>query len=159
MFLLLFAWNDGTECHDLSFLNADILSLLFHTPLSLSSRGSLVPLHFLPLEWYHLHLWDLVFLPAVLIQACDSFSPAFHIMYTAQKLNKQGDNIHLCHTTFLILSQYLVSCPVLTAASWPAYKFLKRQIRWSDTPISLRVVHNLLWSIQSKTLVWSKKLK
>ena len=29
----------------------------FHFPLSLSSRGCLVPLHFLPLEWYHLHIW------------------------------------------------------------------------------------------------------
>ena len=28
----------------------------FHSPLSLSSRGFLVPLHFLPLEWYHLHI-------------------------------------------------------------------------------------------------------
>ena len=26
-------------------------------PLSPSSRDSLVPLHFLPLEWYHLHIW------------------------------------------------------------------------------------------------------
>ena len=26
-------------------------------PLSLSSRGSLVPLHFLPLEWSHLYIW------------------------------------------------------------------------------------------------------
>ena len=30
---------------------------VFHSPLSLSSRGSLVPLHFLPLDWYHLHIW------------------------------------------------------------------------------------------------------
>ena len=29
---------------------------LFHAPLSLSSRGSLIPLHFLPSEWYH-KLW------------------------------------------------------------------------------------------------------
>ena len=29
----------------------------FHCPLSLSSRVSLVPLHFLPLNWYHLHTW------------------------------------------------------------------------------------------------------
>ena len=34
-----------------------ILSQLFHSPLSPSSRGSLVPLHFLPLLWYHLHIW------------------------------------------------------------------------------------------------------
>ena len=30
----------------------------FHSPLSLSSRSSLVPLHFLPLEWYHPHIWS-----------------------------------------------------------------------------------------------------
>ena len=30
---------------------------LCHCPLSPSSRGSLVPLHFLALEWYHLKFW------------------------------------------------------------------------------------------------------
>ena len=28
---------------------------VFHSPLSPSSRGSLIPLYFLPLGWYHLH--------------------------------------------------------------------------------------------------------
>ena len=35
----------------------------------------------------------LLFLPAILIPACASSSPAFHKMYSAYKLNKQGDNI------------------------------------------------------------------
>jgi len=35
----------------------------------------------------------LIFLPAILIPACASSSPAFHMMYSACKLNKQGDNI------------------------------------------------------------------
>src|SRR5574341_1133132 len=35
----------------------------------------------------------LIFLPAILISACASSSPAFLIMYSAYKLNKQGDNI------------------------------------------------------------------
>ena len=35
-----------------------VLSQLFHSPLSPPSGGSLVPLHFLPLECYHLHIWD-----------------------------------------------------------------------------------------------------
>ena len=35
----------------------------------------------------------LIFLPAILIPACASFSLAFHMMYSACKLNKQGDNI------------------------------------------------------------------
>ena len=41
-------WSDGTRCHDLSFFECWVLSQLFHSPLLLSSRGSLVPLHFLP---------------------------------------------------------------------------------------------------------------
>ena len=40
--------SDGTGCHDLNFLECCVLSQLFHSPLSLSSRGSLVPLRFLP---------------------------------------------------------------------------------------------------------------
>ena len=43
-----FPWH-GTGCHDLYFLNVEFcLRQLFHSSLSLSSRGFLVPLHFLP---------------------------------------------------------------------------------------------------------------
>ena len=35
----------------------------------------------------------MIFLPAILIPACPSSSPAFHMMYSAYKLNKQGGNI------------------------------------------------------------------
>ena len=42
----------------------------------------------------------LTFLPAVLIPACASSSLAFHIMYSAYKLNEQGDNILLWRTPF-----------------------------------------------------------
>ena len=35
-----------------------VLSQLFHSPLSLSSRGSLVPLLYLPWGWCHWHIWD-----------------------------------------------------------------------------------------------------
>ena len=35
----------------------------------------------------------LIFLPAILIPACVSSSPLFLMMYSAQNLNKQGDNI------------------------------------------------------------------
>ena len=34
------------------------------------------------------------FLQAILITSCNSSSLIFHMMYSAQKLNKQGDNIH-----------------------------------------------------------------
>ena len=73
----------------------------------------------------------LIFLPAILIPACASSSPAFLRMYYAYMLNKQGDNIQPWRTPFPIWNQSVVPCPVLTVASWPAYRFLKRQVRWS----------------------------
>ena len=94
----------------------------------------------------------LIFLPAILIPAWASSSPAFLMMNSAYQLNKQVDNIQPWRTPFLIWNQSVVSCPVLTVASWPAYRFLKRQFRWSDIPISWRIFHNLLWSTQSKAL-------
>ena len=52
-------------------------------------------------------------------------------MYSAYKLNKQGDNIQPWHTSFPILNQSIVPCPVLTVDSWSAYR---RQVRWSGIP-------------------------
>ena len=43
-------WSLFSECW--------ALGQFFHSPLSLSSRGFLVPLHFLPQGWCHLHIWD-----------------------------------------------------------------------------------------------------
>ena len=60
-------------------------------------------------------------------------------MYSAYKLNKQGDNIQPWHTPFLICNQTVALCPVLTVASWPAYRFLRRQVRWSGIPIFFRI--------------------
>ena len=76
----------------------------------------------------------LILLPAILIPACASSSPAFLMMYSAYKLNKQGDDIQPWRTTFPIWNQSVVPCPVLTVASWPAYRFLKRQVRWPGIP-------------------------
>ena len=81
----------------------------------------------------------LIFLPAFLIPACASSSLAFCIMYSRYKLNKQGDNIQPWRTPFPIWNQSVVPCPVLTVASWPAYRFLRRQVRWSGITISLRI--------------------
>ena len=92
----------------------------------------------------------LIFLLEILIPACASSSPAFHMMYSAYKLNKQGENVQPWHTPFLIWNQSVVPCSVLTVTSWSAYRFLRRQVRWSGIPISWRIFHSLLWSTQSK---------
>ena len=74
-FPIYFPWSDGTRCHDLSCLNAEFLSQPFHSPLSSLSRGSLVPLCFLPLGWYYLKVKVLVTRPCLTL--CDpiDYSP------------------------------------------------------------------------------------
>ena len=94
----------------------------------------------------------LIFLPAVLIPACVSSSLAFFMMHYAYKLNKQGDSTQPWCTPFPIWNQSIVPYLVLAVASWPAYRFLRRQVRWSGIPISWRIFHSLLWSTQSKAL-------
>ena len=131
-----FPWSDGTGCHSLCFLNVDFkpdFSLSSFTLIKrLFSSSSLSAIHVISSAYLRL----LIFLPAILIPACDSSSLAFCIMYSAQKLNKLSDNIKPCCTPFPIANQSVVSCLVLTVASWPAYTFLRRELRWSGIPSS-----------------------
>ena len=64
-----------------------------------------------------IYLSLLMYLPAILIPACDSSSLAFCMMYSVCKLNRQGDNIKPCHTPFPVLKHSVVLCLVLTVAS------------------------------------------
>ena len=86
----------------------------------------------------------LIFLLAILIPACASYSLAFHMLYSAYKLNKQGDNIQPWCTPFPIWNWSVVPCSVLTAASWPAYRFFRRQVTWSGITIFLRIFQFLV---------------
>ena len=138
-------WSWFSECW--------VLSQLFHSPLLPSSRSSLGFVHFLPLGWYiWAYLSLLILFPAVLFPACASSSLAVCMMYSAYKLNKQDDKIQSWCTPFPIWNQSVVPCLFLTVASWPAYRFLKKQVRWSGIPISLRTFYSWLWSTQSKAL-------
>ena len=93
-----------------------------------------------------------IFLQAILIPPYALSSLTFRMMYSAYKLNKQGDNIQPWHNRFPVWNQSVVPCPILTVASWPAYRFLRRQVRWSCILISWRIFCSLLWSTQSKAL-------
>ena len=59
--------------------------------------------------------------------------------------------------SFPVLNQSIVPCLVLTVASWPAHRFLRRQVMWSNIPISFRIFHCLFWSTQSKALAYLMK--
>ena len=84
----------------------------------------------------------LIFSTEILIPVCTSSILAFHMMCSAYMLNKQGDNIQPWFTPFPVWNQCVVTCLVLTVASWPAYRFLRRQLRQSGIPISLRIFHS-----------------
>ena len=88
----------------------------------------------------------LIFLLAILTLAWALSNLEFLMMYYVYKLNKQGDNIQPWRIPWPILNQSIVPCLVVTVASWHVYRFLRRQVRWSGTPISLRIFHSLLWS-------------
>ena len=79
-----------------------VLSQLFHSPLSLSSRSSLAPLHFLPQSWCHLYIWvyryfSLQSLFQLVLHPVHNFK-----MYSVYKLNKQDDKIQPWCTLTLI---------------------------------------------------------
>ena len=113
-----------------------VLSQLFHFPLTLIKGPFSSSLLSRVVSSTYLRL--LMFLPPVLIPACNSFSLAFLMMCSAYRLNKQGDSRQPCRTSFSILNQSVVPYRILNVASWPSYRFLGRQVRWSNIPVSLR---------------------
>ena len=123
-FPIYLPWSDGTVFWMLSFKPTFPLSSITFIK-RLFSSSSLSAIRVVSSTYVRL----LIFLLAILIPACASSSPAFLMMYSAYKLNKQGDNLQPWHTPFPIWNQSVVPCPVLTVASWPAYRFLKRQAR------------------------------
>ena len=115
-FPIYFPWSDGTRCHDLIFW---ILS--FKSTFSLSSFTFIKRLfNFSSLSAIRVvssaYLRWLIFLPAILIPACDSSSLTFHMMYSACKLSKQDNNIQPWRTPLPIWNQSVVLCPVLTVS-------------------------------------------
>ena len=143
-------------CHEVMESDAMILvfwMLSFKPTYSLSSF-SFIKRHFSSLlsairVMSSAYLRLFIFLPAILIPACASSSLAFHMLYSAYKLNKQGDNIQPWRTPFPIWNQSVVPCPVLTVAT---HRFFRRQVRWSGIAISWRISHSLRWSTQPKAL-------
>ena len=129
-FPIYLPWSDELEAMILFFWMLSVkpifFTLLFHFLKRLFSSSSLSVLRVVSFAYLRL----LIFLPEILIPAGASSSPAFHMMYSAYKLNKQGDNIQSWCTPFPNWNQSNVPCLVLTVASWPAYRFLKRQVRW-----------------------------
>ena len=88
----------------------------------------------------HLHPWD--FPSKSTGVGCHCL--LHRMIYYAYKLNKQGDNVQPCCTPFPILNQSIHCYMSGSNCCFLTYKFLRRQVRWSGIPISLRIFHSLL---------------
>ena len=83
---------------------------------------------------------------------------------TGSKLVKEYIKTVYCHPVYLIYmksmsgkilvwNRSIVPCLVLTVAFWPAYRFLKREVRWSGILISFRIFHSLFYTVKGFGLV------
>ena len=113
------SWSNGAWCQDLIFLIFSFklaLSLSSFTIIKrLLSSSSLSAIRVVSSAYLRL----LMFLLHILIPACNPSSPAFLMMCSVYKLNKQGDIRQPCCTPSSILNHSVVPYRVLTAASWP----------------------------------------
>ena len=132
-------WSNGVGCHDLSFLifsfkpalllsSLTLIKSLFNSPLLSAIRVVLS-------EYLRL----LVFLPPILITAATGWHAAQDRV--ARLWGQSWCEQAACWTCW-ILTQSVVPYRV---ASWPTYRFLRKQVRWSGIPISLRAFHSLSW--------------
>ena len=113
-------WGDGIGCHDVRLLKQS-----FKPTFSLSShfhRGSLV-LCFL------LCTSELIGIsPGNLDSSLCTIQPGISHDVPAYALDEQGDSLQSWPTPFPIWNQSIVPCSILTVASWPAHRFLRRQV-------------------------------
>ena len=86
----------------------------------------------------------LIFLLVILIPTCDSSSLPFCMIYSAEQLDKKGENMLPCYIPFPILNQSIVPCLVLTVASWCTCRFLRRQV--VGFAVGEALEHMMQWS-------------
>ena len=115
-----------------------------------SSKRNVFSVNWKRLENYQVDLWCACM--CVCMLSCVWLFATPQTAAHQYKLNKQGDNVLTWLIPFPILNQSSVPGPVLTDASWHAYRFLRRQVKWSGKFISLRIFYSLSWSTWLKGL-------
>ena len=133
------AFTFSSICHEV--MGSDVMILVF---LMLSYKSTFLFFSFTlikslfsfssfsAIEVILLHIWGCWYFSwQFWFQLVSHPTMAFHMIYSAYKLNKQGDNIQPCLTPFPILNQSVFLCPIQTVASWPTHRFLRKQVTWS----------------------------
>ena len=121
-FPICLPWSDGTRCHDLSFLNvefkANFFTLLFHFDQEAFSSSSLSAIRVVSSAYLRL----LIFLLVILIPACASSSPAFHmrVHLTLEGISLKKLRFNLKHfvTVFDNWGLYGISLLILGLREW-----------------------------------------
>ena len=106
-------WSDRTTCHDLVFWMLSFKPAFSFSSFTFIKRlfsSSTVCIRVVLSAYLRLSL----FFCAIWIPVYASFILSFLMMYSAYKLNKQGDSIQPWRTHFPIWNQSVVPCPVLT---------------------------------------------
>ena len=131
LFPHLFATSDGSGCHELHFFECRVLSQLFHSPLSLSSRGSSLSAIRVVSSAY---LSLLIFLPAILITACASSSLTFRMTFLQFSSVQSLSHVRLFATPWIAARQAFLSItnsqssPKLMSSSWWCYPAISSSI-------------------------------
>ena len=94
----------------------------------------------------------LIFLLAILIPACASFSPALLMMYPAYKLNKQGDNYTALTYSFSYLEPVCCSMSSSNCCFLTCIQISQEAGLGGLVFPSLSEFSSFLWSTQSKDL-------
>ena len=72
-----------------------------------------------------------MFLPTILIPACNSFSPAQHFSWCIACSVYKQTGWQQTAVSYSFVNQTFVPFRVRIVTSWPTNRFLRRQVRWS----------------------------
>ena len=153
-------------CHEVTKQDAMILvfwMLSFKPDFSLSSltkelhpRTSLVPLHFLPLEWY-LHIWGCWYFSWQSWFQLASHPVCHFARFTRQRSEISRETIY---SLDVLLSQFVIPCPVLTVAIKPQHGTYSVHVGYRR-PLELREVphlrHLLEWVLEAQAGKWMQR--
>ena len=133
-------WSDRTRCHDLSLLNVEFepaFSLSFFTLIKRLFSSFLLSLSAI---WVVSSAYpDVVYIsPGSLDSSGASSSPAFHMMPSACKLDKQGDSMQPWCTLFPVFDKFYVW--FLEKAMAPHSSTLAWKIPWTEEPGRLQSI-------------------
>ena len=134
-----------------------------NTQKNYTKRSSVSSVHLLSCIWLFMTPWTAAHQASLSItnpwnllklMSIELVIPSNHLILCCHLLLPPSSRMKIqsWHTPFPIWNKSVAPCPVLTIASWPPYRFLRRQVKWSGIPISFRIFRSLWWSTQSKAL-------